>query len=113
MGSIFSGAPTPPVVIVEDDADFVAILREGVREAGYRPICARDGREALSAILDERPAAVLVDLAMATNVSDLLATLERSPVLSRIPRLIVTRGAPLRPWGSSLVLSHGSQAHPR
>lgn len=93
MSSIFRGSPTPPVVIVEDDADFVAVLREGVRDAGYRPVWARDGREALTAITDDRPAAILVDVAMLPmNGLDLLATLERSPVLSRIPRLIVTRG---------------------
>ena len=87
-------APTRPVVIAEGDADFVAILRGGVRDAGYRPIWARDGREALSAIMDQRPAAVLVDIAtLEMDGVDLLATLEGSPVLSRIPRVIVTRGA--------------------
>ena len=99
MSSIFRGASPRPVVIVDDDADFVAILREGVRDAGYRPIWARDGREALSAITDERPAAVLVDVEiLELNGFDLLATLERSPVLSRIPRVIVTRAATFATW---------------
>jgi DNA-binding NtrC family response regulator len=99
MNPTLSGAPTRPVVIVDDDADFVAILRGGVRDAGYRPIWARDGREALSAIMDQQPAAVLVDIAiLEMNGFELLATLEGSPVLSRIPRVIVTRGATFATW---------------
>jgi len=99
MSPILRDELTPPVVIVDDDADFVALLREGVRDAGYRPIWARDGRDALSAIMDQQPAAVLVDVAMlASDGSDLLAVLACSPALSRIPRLIVTRGGAFATW---------------
>ena len=85
--------PARTVVMVADDADFVAILREGIRQAGYRPIWARDGREALSAITDEKPAVLLVDVTMSgMNGDGLLATLDRSPALARIPRLIFTNG---------------------
>jgi response regulator RpfG family c-di-GMP phosphodiesterase len=99
MRPILRDAATPPVVIVDDDADFVAILREGVRDAGYRPIWARDGRDALSAIMDQQPAAILVDVAMlASNGSNLLAILACSPTLSRIPRLIVTKGGTFATW---------------
>ena len=93
-----------PIVIVDDDVAFAELLREGIRDAGYRPVWARDGREALTAITHEKPAMVLIDIEMPVmNGSELLAKLARSPALARIPRAVLTgdsrfaRGASI-PW---------------
>lgn len=81
----------PPIVIVDDDAAFAELLREGIRDAGYRPICACDGREGLTAIMHEKPAMVLIDIEMPEmNGSELLAKIDRSPALARIPRAVLT-----------------------
>jgi DNA-binding response OmpR family regulator len=93
MSSIFRHAPAAPIVIVEDDVNLIRLLRAVVSKEGYRPVSARDSHEAVSAITDERPALVVVGLR--GNWLDRLAlvtTLDRLPVLSRIPRLILGRG---------------------
>jgi len=80
-----------PIVIVDDDVAFLELLREGLRDAGYRTLCARDGGEALAAITNQRPAMVLVDIEMpGMEGLDLLAKIDRSPLLSRIPCALMT-----------------------
>jgi len=82
--------PPRPVVVVGDDLDVVGMLRERIRQAGYRPIWARDVREALEAITHERPAGVIIDVdEPRVQGLELLAKLDRSPALARIPRLVL------------------------
>jgi CheY-like chemotaxis protein len=91
MDASFSEIRTPPILIVDDDAEFAAVLREGIIDAGFRPICACDGREALSAITHEKPAMVLIDIEMPElNGVELIRRMERSPALAQIPRAILT-----------------------
>jgi len=93
MSSIFRHGPATPVVIVDDDVNFIRLLRAVVSKEGYRPVSARDGHEALSAIIDEKPALVVVGLsANWPEQLALMTTLDRLPALSRIPRLILGRG---------------------
>ena len=86
-------SPTPirTVVIVGDDLGFVGMLRERIKEAGCRPIWAPDAREALAAITHEKPAIVVIDIgAPSVRGRELLAKLERSPALARIPRVLLS-----------------------
>ena len=86
-------SPTPArtAVIVSDDLGFVGMLRERLRQAGCRPIWARNAREAVVAITDERPAIVVIDVGVPrVRGLELLAKLDRSPVLARIPRLVLS-----------------------
>src|SRR4051794_31173751 len=53
-----------PVLVVDDDADFREVVRCTLEAAGYAVRCAEDGRAALELLERERPALVLLDLAM-------------------------------------------------
>jgi DNA-binding response OmpR family regulator len=64
-GNVATVAPsTPLLLVVDDDVDIVQTLGLCLRAEGYRVALARNGREALEKITDERPAAVLLDLMM-------------------------------------------------
>ena len=54
-----------PVLVVDDDRDVLAVLREMLEDFGYEVIIAHDGREALECIarMNEAPL-VLLDLLM-------------------------------------------------
>jgi CheY-like chemotaxis protein len=84
--------PLPPgVLIVEDDSDLASSISEMIDALGYRPICAHDGREAMSALKTEQPAVMLVDMYMPEmNGSEFLELVRKSSKWSRIPRVIIT-----------------------
>lgn len=89
---------TPTVVIVDDDVDLVGRLRRGIADAGYRPVWARDAHEALLAMTDKRPAAIVIDGRLPdTETSALMAKVDRSPALSRIPRVVLRGGEVAEP----------------
>ncbi|HEY7828231.1 MAG TPA: response regulator, partial [Candidatus Limnocylindrales bacterium] len=51
-----------PILVVDDDAKIVRLVRAYLEREGYRVVGATDGRAALSAIELERPALVVLDL---------------------------------------------------
>lgn len=57
------GKPAP-VLIIEDDDEIRGMLAVWLRQEGYEPVEARDGREGLAALVRHRPALVLLDLRM-------------------------------------------------
>ena len=88
-------SPTPvrTIVIVDRDVGFVSIVRERIRQAGYRPIWAPDAPEALAAITHEKPAMLVIDIDVPGICGlELLAKLDRSPALARIPRVVLSVG---------------------
>jgi CheY-like chemotaxis protein len=79
------------VLVVEDDPDVSMSITDIVEERGYRAICVGNGREALLALEEERPAVMLVDLFMPImNGVEFLKVIKRSPKLATIPRIIMT-----------------------
>jgi signal transduction histidine kinase/DNA-binding response OmpR family regulator len=104
-----------PVLVVDDEADARALVRDILRSAGYRVVEAADGRQALDAIAAERPALVVLDLMMPEL--DGFAVLERlgaDPTLRELPVVVLTALA-LGPAdearlkeGAQLVLSKGA-----
>jgi len=52
------------IALVDDDPGLLDVLRPELEDAGYRVITARDGKNALSIIDAERPAAVVLDVNM-------------------------------------------------
>jgi DNA-binding response OmpR family regulator len=52
------------ILVVDDEPDFVELIREFVARKGYHPIVAHDGREALQKLKEERPHIVLLDIRM-------------------------------------------------
>ena len=89
----------PVVLIVDDDADVCEALADLLADAGYRPVCKRDGRQALKYLRKHgAPAAVLLDLFMPTmNGWEFMQKLKASPALAHLPVIMVTGNQPH--WG--------------
>jgi len=94
--SISSNAPT--VLVVEDDEDTRAELRELLEEQGYRVATASNGRDA-EKYLQQRPtpACMLLDLWMPIMDGWALAAEIDAGRLPRVPFVVVTAAAPY--WG--------------
>ena len=76
------------VLVVDDDADVRALVRELLTRAGYAVTEAQDGREALRLLYDERPDLVLLDISMPEL--DGWGTLERIRDVSDVPVVMVS-----------------------
>lgn len=53
-----------PILVADDDPEMVSILVEALSHKGYRVATARNGREALARVEDERPQLILLDMKM-------------------------------------------------
>jgi CheY-like chemotaxis protein len=81
-----------PTIVIVGEPDFAGHARQDALGAGLRPVCTRDGREALAALMHGRPAMLLIDSAMPDSHREwLLDRIERSPALARIPRAVFPR----------------------
>ena len=79
------------VLIVEDDTDTATSISEAIGALGYRTIRARDGREAVLALIEEIPNVMLLDMFVPEmNNVEFLGFVKRSTKWSRIPRVIIT-----------------------
>lgn len=81
-----------PVLVIDDDADVLDAMRLVLGSEGYDVRCANGGREAL-ALLDSGmiPALVVTDVMMPDMTGwDILATMQRHPVLCRVPVVLAT-----------------------
>lgn len=54
----------PPVLVVDDDPDILEAVCDILEGEGYRVARARNGREALGQVDEERPLLILLDLMM-------------------------------------------------
>jgi DNA-binding response OmpR family regulator len=57
-----TATPARPILVVDDDAKIVRLVRMYLERAGFRVVEANDGRSALAAIALEQPALVVLDL---------------------------------------------------
>jgi CheY-like chemotaxis protein len=86
-------APAHPcVLIVDDDAELREGAADGLADAGYEPLVAVDGREALSLLHGaKQPQLILLDLMMPVmNGWEFRDALRTDPGVSRIPILVMT-----------------------
>ena len=82
---------TPSVLIADDDAVSMYLLRHCLTSAGFRVCCALDGREALAMMKDESPALVILDVMMPVmDGLEVLRHAKASPDLAAIPVIVVT-----------------------
>src|SRR5215213_8162552 len=84
-----SGALT--ILIVEDEAGLADVLAVHLEAAGYHPIIAHDGLEALYVLDRVTPHAVLLDLHL-PQVSGfrLIQLLKQRPEMPRVPVIVIT-----------------------
>jgi class 3 adenylate cyclase len=81
----------PLVLIADDRADSVELIRDLLAMEGYQVVTAFDGEQALGRIRDHLPDLVLLDLNMPRlNGYEVCAELKADPLTAEIPVLMVT-----------------------
>lgn len=81
----------PLVLVVEDDPDLSEVVSMILAGAGYAPVTARDGREALARMRATLPRVVLLDLMMpGMNGWELRAVQRSDPALAQVPVIVMT-----------------------
>jgi two-component system alkaline phosphatase synthesis response regulator PhoP len=81
-----------PILVVDDDPDFVEVARTVLEREGYKVITATNGTDALERARRDHPQLVLLDVMMSTildgvNVSQ---TMRDDPDLKGIPVIMVS-----------------------
>ena len=81
----------PTVLIADDDAVSMYLLRHCLTSAGFDVCCADDGREALRLMRQQLPALVILDVMMPVmDGLELLRHAKADPQLAAIPVVVVT-----------------------
>lgn len=91
LGSNGHSSPPPPVLVVEDETVTNQLVCQLLDREGFACRGVEEGRQALAAVSEARPAAILLDL-MLPDMSgfDVYEELRRSGPLKRIPVIVVT-----------------------
>ncbi len=76
------------ILIVEDEPEFASLLELWMDKAGYRPVIASTGNDALRRFYDDHPDLVILDVALPGL--DGWQVIERIREFSRVPILMVT-----------------------
>lgn len=81
----------PSILVVEDEADLVTLLRYNLEREGYRVAVAQDGEEALILAKEETPDLVLLDwmLPLMSGI-EVCRRLRRMPDLDQVPVIMLT-----------------------
>jgi CheY-like chemotaxis protein len=100
--------PRPIILVVDDDAPILLLMRSLLREFGFEPVTARSGEEAIAEAKTQKPDLILLDRNMPGMSGDeVLQELRSDDGLSAVPVLIVS-GEPL---GPEEVRSLGATGH--
>ncbi len=85
----------PVILVVDDDAPILTLMRSLLREFGFEAVTAATGEAALEAARNQRPALVLLDLNMPGMSGDaVIRALRGSGSEGRLPILILS-GTPV------------------
>jgi two-component system phosphate regulon response regulator PhoB len=84
----------PKVLLVEDDANLVELVRYNLETAGFEVATTADGEEALVLAEEEKPDAIILDW-MIENLSgiEVCRRLRRSPATANLPIVMLTARA--------------------
>jgi DNA-binding response OmpR family regulator len=84
----------PLVVVAEDDEDILMLVRASLSGAGYEVAVARDGAAALALLLDRRPAAAVLDIAMPElDGLEVLTRARAEPATAELPIVLLSARA--------------------
>ncbi|HEV7765200.1 MAG TPA: response regulator [Thermoanaerobaculia bacterium] len=87
----------PVILVVDDDAPILLLMRSLLREFGFEPVAAGSGEEAIAAARQRTPDLILLDRNMpGMNGDEVLRELRANDELSAVPIFIVS-GEPLGP----------------
>ena len=82
---------TAKILIVDDDADIVAVLEDRLQSLGYGTVTACDGQQALEQIAQESPHLVLLDLTLPKlSGLEVLKQLHRARQVDSLPVVVMT-----------------------
>ncbi len=83
--------PYGPILVVEDNANVLELLEVTLRFKGYPVVTARNGQEALQAIVNERPAIIITDILMPKLDGYSLAhAVRKDPRTAMIPIIFIS-----------------------
>jgi two-component system phosphate regulon response regulator PhoB len=79
------------IVVIEDEADILEVIRYNLAREGYKVMTSRDGEEGLAAVRKEAPDLVLLDLMLpGLDGIEVCRRLKEDPVTRPIPVVMVT-----------------------
>jgi CheY-like chemotaxis protein len=79
------------ILLVDDEPDFVAVIKLTLEMKGYQVLAAYDGEEALAMITKEMPDLIILDVLMPKiSGDDVAAALKNSPATYSIPIIFLT-----------------------
>jgi two-component system alkaline phosphatase synthesis response regulator PhoP len=82
---------TPKILLVDDDADLVAVMRGALESKAYKVLVAYDGKEGLEKARKEKPDLVVLDILMPVADGFYFADeFRKDPSLARVPVLALT-----------------------
>ncbi|RME03035.1 MAG: response regulator, partial [Deltaproteobacteria bacterium] len=64
LPSLYDGAESPLILIIDDDEDSREILQQYLKHEGYRILVANSGKTGLEAFREHQPALILLDIMM-------------------------------------------------
>jgi two-component system response regulator MtrA len=89
--------PLPVILVVDDDAPILLLMRSLLREFGFEPVAASSGEEAIAEARKRTPDLILLDRNMPGMSGDEVVRAMRSEdSLSAVPILILS-GEPIDP----------------
>jgi CheY-like chemotaxis protein len=87
----------PVILVVDDDAPILLLMRNLLREFGFEPVAAGSGAQALDEVQRRKPDLILLDRNMPGMSGDeVLAAMRGQDALSSVPVLMLT-GEPMEP----------------
>ena len=87
----------PVILVVDDDAPILLLMRNLLREFGFDPVAAGSGEQALAEAQRRTPDLILLDRNMPGMSGDeVLAAMRNDGALSTVPVLMLT-GEPMEP----------------
>ncbi|MEO8378690.1 MAG: response regulator [Acidobacteriota bacterium] len=90
-------AEKPIILVVDDDAPILLLMRSLLREFGFDPVTAASGKQALAEAQRVTPDLILLDRNMpGMNGDEVVAAIQAEDGLSRVPVLMLT-GEPMEP----------------
>ena len=80
-----------PILVVEDVSNILELLEITLRFKGYRVMTARDGKEALDRVAEERPTLIITDILMPTmDGYEFVRQLRSDPAIAATPVIFYT-----------------------
>jgi CheY-like chemotaxis protein len=84
--------PSKPIIlVVDDDLPILVLMRNLLREFGFEPVTAENGREALIEVRKRKPSVVLIDKNMpGMPGEEVIRALRAEPGFDELPILILS-----------------------